>query len=114
LMALSTGLYMLMYIILFLSALKLGRPPRNSLNYQIPFGLRTISCIAGLSACLLTIFVVFQPSPEAIDYSSLRYAGLIAIGLIAMVAPVVILWIYKEKKANSTSSSCPTPKDSPS
>ena len=50
LMALSTGLYMLMYIILFLSALKLGRPPKDSLNYQIPLGFRKISCITGLFA----------------------------------------------------------------
>ena len=111
LMALSTGLYMLMYIILFLSALKLGRPPKDSLNYQIPLGLRTISCIAGLFACLLTICVVFQPSPEATVGSTFFYAGLIAIGLIAMVAPVVFLWFYKERKTNRIFSSDPAPED---
>ena len=58
LMALSTGLYMLMYILLFLSALKLGRPKEKSC-YQVPKGIRTLSCLAGLISCLSTIVVGF-------------------------------------------------------
>jgi amino acid transporter len=114
LMALSTGLYMLMYMLLFIAALKLGRPPKDALNYQIPLGFRTISCIAGLFACLLTILVVFQPSPEANVGSALRYGGLIAAGLIAMVAPVALLWFYKEKKMSRFFSSVPSSEDMPS
>ena len=102
LMALSTGLYMLMYVILFLSALKLGRPPRDSLNYQIPLGFRKISCITGLFACLLTIFVVFQPPSDTKIGSTLQYVGLIAISLTGMVVPVLLLWLYKEKKVENT------------
>ena len=50
LMALSTGLYMVMYILLFLAALKLKRAKEG---YQIPRGMRTASCVAGLLACAL-------------------------------------------------------------
>lgn len=107
LMALSTGLYMVMYMILFLSALKLGRPSREDSHYQIPFGLRRISCIAGLFACILTIFVVFQPSSEAKVDGLFSYAGLVAVGLIGMVAPVVLLWFYKEKRSRDSLDASP-------
>jgi glutamate:GABA antiporter len=50
LMALSTGLYMIMYILMFLSALKLGRP---SEGYRIPKGFRTSSCILGIFCLFL-------------------------------------------------------------
>jgi amino acid transporter len=98
LMALSTGLYMFMYILLFLSALKLGRPDKNPSSYQIPYGIRTLSCAAGLIGCLLTIAVGFKPSPDVIIESNLRYAGLIGIGFMVLISPVLLLWLYQHRK----------------
>lgn len=96
---LSTELYMLMYVLLFLSALKLGRPGRETLAYRIPKGGRTFACLVGLSACILTIIIGFQ-SPEGVDVgSALRYAFLIAAGNILMVSPVLLLWLYQKRKA---------------
>lgn len=90
LMSLSTALYMLMYILLFLAALKLKRPEKS---YQIPVGMRTISCFLGLFACLITITIGFlPPSDMAIDKTS--YILMIIGGFAVMVFPVVLFWFY--------------------
>ncbi len=98
-MALSTGLYMLMYMLLFLAALKLKRP-NNS--YKIPRGTRTLSFLAGLGACLTTIIVGFQPSPDVVITNKTGYSLLIAAGFSLMIGPVFLLWKY-QKKNNSLS-----------
>lgn len=95
LMALSTGLYMIMYILLFLAALKLRRPKES---YQIPYGMRTLSCFAGLAGCILTIIVGFQPSPDVVIESKLQYALIIGAGFLILVAPVTLLWAYQKRK----------------
>jgi amino acid transporter len=94
--ALSTGLYMLMYILLFLAALKLGRPDKGTLAYRMPKGIRTMTCLIGLFGCILTIVIGFDP-PEGVDFGgSLYYAKLIAGGNLLMIAPVILLWIYQK------------------
>ncbi len=96
LMALSTGLYMMMYILLFLAALKLRRTENS---YQIPFGMRTVSCFAGLAGCIITIIVGFQPSPDVVIQNKLQYAMIIGLGFVILVAPVFLLWSYQKRKA---------------
>jgi amino acid transporter len=96
--ALSTELYMLMYVLIFLAALKLGRPGRETLSYRIPKGMRTLACLLGLVACVLTIALSFQ-LPDGIDAGSkLHYACLIALGNVLMVSPVALLWLYQAKR----------------
>jgi len=95
--ALSTGLYMLMYVLLFLAALKLGRPHKDSLSYRIPRGFRTLACLVGLFGCIATIIVGFQ-HPDGIDVGTdSRYGLSIAFGNLVLIAPVVLLWIYQRK-----------------
>jgi glutamate:GABA antiporter len=96
LMALSTGLYMLMYILLFLAALKLKRP--NS-GYRIPMGIRTVSCIAGLVACVMTIIVGFQPAPGTVIESKINYSMKVIAGFLLMLLPVLLLWQYQRKQS---------------
>jgi len=98
--ALSTGLYMFMYILLFLSALKLGRPGRESLAYRMPKGIRTITCLTGLFGCVLTIVIGFDP-PSSVDFGgAFYYARLIAFGNLITIAPVALLWIYQKKRTD--------------
>lgn len=93
---LSTELYMIMYILLFASALKLGQP-QDALSYRIPKGIRRLTCLFGLFGCFLTIFVGYFP-PEGINVgSSLRYGLLIACGNVISIAPVLFLWFYKKR-----------------
>lgn len=96
LMALSTGLYMVMYIMLFLAALKLKRANEG---YQIPKGFRTLSCLAGLSGCVMTIIVGFQPPPEVVIQSKLHYALMIGSGFALMILPVFFLFAYQKRGA---------------
>lgn len=95
LMSISTGLYMLMYMLLFLAALKLGRPSKES--YQIPRGLRTASCLAGLAGCAMTLIAGFQPPAEAYLGSAAAYGALIAGGFALMIAPIFFLWSYQKR-----------------
>jgi amino acid transporter len=94
LMALSTGLYMLMYMLMFLAALRLKRAGQG---YQIPKGLRTISCLAGLTGCLITIIVGFEPPPGVLIQSKWQYALLIGAGFTVLVLPVFLLYNYQKK-----------------
>lgn len=98
LMALSTGLYMMMYILLFLAAIKLRRTENS---YQIPLGMRTLSCLAGLTGSIITIIVGFQPSPDVIIQNKLSYAAMIGLGFLILVAPVLGLWAYQRHRATA-------------
>ena len=93
-MALSTGLYLFMYILLFLAAMKLKRP---MLGYKIPKGMRTISCVAGIAACTITIIVGFIPAPGVIIENKMFYSCLIVFGFGLMLLPVFALWRYRER-----------------
>ncbi len=97
LMALSTALYMLMYILMFAAAVKLRTPQRTT--FQIPggrFGLVTVAFL-GLAGAILTIVVGFFP-PEHVDVGSrLQYHLMIAAGLALMVSPVFLFYAYKKR-----------------
>lgn len=97
-MALSTGLYMMMYILLFLAALKLGRTKEG---YQIARGLRTVLCMAGLIGCLLTIVVGFQPSPDVVIENRFQYGLMIGLGFLFLISPVFFLWTYQARNTLS-------------
>jgi len=94
--ALSTELYMIMYILLFLAALKLCRPTSNQGVYSIPKGLRTLSCVLGLFACLLTIVVSYFPPTEI--QMGIGYFIIFIVGTVASIAPVGLLWMYEKKR----------------
>ena len=95
LMALSTGLYMLMYVMLFLAALKLKRAKEGC--YQIPKGLRTLSCVSGLLGSCATIYVGFQPPPDVLIHSKLEYGCWIGCGFLLMTLPVLFLFAYQKR-----------------
>ncbi|NNM44069.1 MAG: amino acid permease [Chlamydiae bacterium] len=98
LMSLSTGLYMLMYILLFLAALKLKRPEKS---YRIPHGVRTISCLAGLCACAITIIIGFQLPSNMVIENKITYVLMIVGGFSLMILPVTFFWLYQKKRTRS-------------
>lgn len=96
--ALSTELYMIMYILLFASALKLKRPDIGY-SYQLPKGTRRLTCFLGLFACFLTILIGYFP-PSGINVGSgLRYSLLIATGNIVLISPALLLCLYKKRRS---------------
>lgn len=96
--ALSTEPYVLMYILMFSAALKLGRPPREGGAYRIPKGLRRLTCFSGLFGCVITLIVGFFPPVEIDVGGPARYALLIALGLGILIAPVGFLCLYRAQK----------------
>lgn len=97
LMALSTGIYMGMYILLFLAALKLKKP---SIGYQIPTGIRTLACIFGIVGCALTIFIGMLPAPGTALENTTEYGLAISLGFLFVLWPVLLFWRYQKRKSN--------------
>lgn len=104
--SLTTQLYMLMYVILFFSGLRL----RNKMNYTsktfiIPgkkFGSQLI-CALGLIGCAITLFVGFIP-PQHVDVgSSFRYEVLFCSGIAVMILPILFFYWYQSKKVRALS-----------
>lgn len=96
--ALSTDLYILMYILMFFAALKLRRKTPMKSSFTIPGGYLGlwIICIFGLFGCVLTIFVSFFPPPD-INVGKLdRYALLIGLGNLILVAPVFLFYFHRK------------------
>ena len=83
--ALSTGLYMIMYVLMFLSALRLHHTHKTRLPaFKIPgntLGM-WITALVGILGCLLTITVSFLPPYNIEVGSSLRYISMIACAKI--------------------------------
>jgi len=103
--ALSTQLYMFMYVLMFVSALLL----RNKIHYQknafvIPgkkLGLSLV-CLLGLLGCAITIIVGFLP-PDGIDVGNkLVYKLLFSGGLIVMITPVLFFYWFQKRSSQIT------------
>jgi amino acid transporter len=100
--ALSTELYMMMYILMFFAALRLHyRYVDRPKSFKIPgrhVGMWA-TCLLGLFGCLCTIAVSFLP-PDTINVgSSLRYILMICIGNLISISPVFLFYLYKQKRS---------------
>ncbi|HSX38184.1 MAG TPA: APC family permease [Chlamydiales bacterium] len=95
--ALSTEMYMIMYIFMCAAGLKLGRPASGSGSFRMPKGTRTLTCFLGITACVLTIVVGFFP-PEGINVGSqFHYVLMIGLGNIILTLPVIGICLGKRK-----------------
>jgi len=96
--ALSTQLYVLMYVIMFSASIYLRyKYPNQYRPFKIPGGKKGIWVInlLGLSGCFITLFVGFIP-PQGLDIGSLlHYEMIFCSGIIAMILPVIFFYIYK-------------------
>ncbi|NGX46818.1 MAG: putative glutamate/gamma-aminobutyrate antiporter [Chlamydiae bacterium] len=99
--ALSTELYMIMYILMFSACIRLhynysDRPK----TFKIPgnhWGM-WITALFGLIGCCTTIIVSFFP-PGNIDIGSpARYLSMICIGNIVTIGPLFLFFLYERKK----------------
>jgi len=110
--ALSTQLYILMYIILFIVGLVMRyKQPHVNSNFKIPGGKigLWIVCLLGLIGCGITLVVGFIP-PKGIDVGSLfHYEIIFVVGMAIMILPVLFFYSYKNKKkvmANTVMPAC--------
>lgn len=98
--ALTTQLYMMMYVIMFLSGLRL----RHKMTYTadsfiIPgkkFGSWLV-CLLGLSGCAITLFVGFIPPNNINIGNSVSYEMLFCSGMLIMLLPILFFYWYQCK-----------------
>ena len=100
--ALSTELYMIMYILMFLSALALHHRYVNRPKvFKIPgknVGM-WVTCLLGMVGCVSTILVSFFP-PSNVDIGSpMRYVLMICAGNLLTISPVLLFYRYKRRSA---------------
>lgn len=91
--ALAAQLYMLMYFIMFLAALKLRlSEPKHHRPFKIPGGLWGMFFVAGVGiiGVLTTLGVSFIPPADINVGSLLRYELTLILGLLIMCAPPFI------------------------
>ncbi len=99
--ALAAQLYMLMYILMFVAAVKLRiKAPAHPRAFRIPGGLTGMLIVAGIGmmGVLTTLVVSFMP-PDGIDVGSLaRYEMTLASGLLLMCSPpFVAAWLQARR-----------------
>lgn len=99
---LSTELYLLMYVMMFLAAIKLkiayAHLPRA---FKIPGGKGGyfLACGLGLLGCLMTIVVGFMPPEQAIEIGGKGYFQMVfSIGLGIMILPALWFHCLRRKK----------------
>ena len=93
---LSTELYVMMYVLMFLSALVLHYKDKNiKKSFKIPGGtpIKWLLCLFGLTSCLTTLVIGFIP-PSLLQFGSIwHYAEVFAIGIIVLCSPGIFLSI---------------------
>jgi glutamate:GABA antiporter len=100
--ALSTELYLLMYVLLFIAAIclkkKFADRPRH---FAVPggrYGYYTV-CILGLVGCVISLIVGFFPPEESLDMGgALRFRLIFVAGIALMLLPAGLLYRYKQKR----------------
>ena len=94
--ALATQVYLIMYVLMFISAVRLRRAqPDHPRGYRAPT-LRLLCLIGGLAS--LVVFLIGFVSPSQIAHTSpLVYAGLIATGILVLgVLPPLLLHRFRK------------------
>ena len=101
---LSTELYVMMYVLMFLSALVLHYKHKDiKKSFTIPGGafMKWTLCLLGLASAAITLVVGFIP-PSLLQFGSIwHYAGIFAIGIIVLCLPGVFLSIKHAGTTNN-------------
>lgn len=102
--ALSTQLYMLMYVVMFLAAIALKyKLVKNPQAFTIPGGKlgMWIACLLGLFGCGITLLVGFIP-PAGIDVGGfLHYEIVFTSGMVGMILPIIFFYWYQARKVSA-------------
>ena len=99
--ALSTQLYLIMYILMFAAAIMIKYKFENPMQgFKVPGGKlgMWITCIAGSLGCLVSIVVGFFP-PSGINVgTAAHFVTVSTLGMTTMILPVLGLYAYKKFK----------------
>ena len=104
---LAVQLYMVMYILMFVAAVKLRFKPMVALAEQdsvLDIGFRIpganwgicVVALVGVLACVLTILIGFLPPPHIIAKIAWHYQLMLAVGLVLLsLPPYALHWLRK-------------------
>ena len=97
--ALSTELYILMYVVMFIAAIRLKNKftslPRP---FAIPGGRYGyyFTCILGLAGCFMTLVVGFFPPEQSLDVGgTTHFRAIFTSGIFLMLIPAFLLYLRK-------------------
>lgn len=100
--ALSTELYLVMYVFLFIAAIRLKQKyaslPRH---FSVPGGRvgYYATCALGLVGCMISLVAGFFPPEESLDLGgALQFRLIFVGGIILMMIPAGILYLYRQKR----------------
>lgn len=99
--ALSTELYLVMYVLLFIAALRLKQKFKHlPRHFSVP-GKKTgyyLTCALGLTGCIISLIIGFFPPEESLDLGgATRFRLIFMAGILLMMLPAGLLWIYKKR-----------------
>jgi amino acid transporter len=101
--ALSTQLYVLMYVMMFLTGLRTRyKFPDQVRSFTIPGGKLGIwsVCLLGLVGCTITLIVGFFP-PDGINVgNAAQYEMIFGGGMLVMILPILGFYWYKNRNDN--------------
>jgi len=100
--ALSTELYMIMYILMFFAALKLHYKYKDrSKVFKIPGGSAGIwtVCFLGTIGCMTTILLSFFPPEHVAIGSKSRYIMMVAVANVLTISPIFLFYRYKKRNS---------------
>lgn len=107
--ALSTELYILMYVMMFVAAARLkakfAHLPRH---FAIPGGKVGYygSCLLGLIGCIITLVVGFYPPENSLELGGATHFRMIfSAGIIGMILPAFFFY-YRAKRLSISSANC--------
>ncbi len=97
--ALSTELYIVMYVMMFIAAIRLKSKfaslPRP---FAIPGGRYGyyFTCVLGLAGCFITLVVGFFPPESSMDVGGTTHFRIVfTLGIILMLIPALLLYLHK-------------------
>ena len=100
--ALSTELYIVMYLVMFVAAIRLkGKFHHLPRPFAIPCGRvgYYITCALGIAGCLITLIIGFFPPENSMDVGGAsHFRWVFSTGIVLMLLPA--LYLYWRKRRN--------------
>ncbi len=103
--ALSTQIYSLMYLMMFIAALKLKLDKNNVVDtvggFSIPFGKTgmVIACISGIIGTVICVLVGFVP-PDNLYSNPMEFIQTLSVCFVIAILPVGLFILYRRNRIN--------------
>ncbi len=97
---LSTEIYVLMYFLMFLAAVRLKQTRRQTEQndtFEMSRFLFFALCLMGIIGTILVMVIGFMPPRSHVDHESLRFIMNFSIGLVIALVPVIFFFGYRNQ-----------------